>query len=98
MGKFSRPSRPDIQVDSDVIKDIHNQLSSGRKVLILYDPSEISRQSAQGLLKKIPTDDVYRVLMMDKNYFEEQKSKNPDIANSYQILAEKIFPFIDKPR
>ena len=67
MGKFSTPvSRLETTFHPDLIQDISAQLSGGRKVFIIYDESKISRQRASSILKKIPTDDVYRVLLLSK--------------------------------
>lgn len=79
--------------DSDVIKDIHNRLAQGRTVVILHETPEIARKVSESLMKRIPTEDVYRVISMNRQDFERRKTTDRENWNSfhyYQISAERI--------
>lgn len=94
MGKFStRIYNPDIFVPDDLIEDIHRQLCHDKKVVIIHNSSEHSRQAAQSLIKKIPSDDLIRVRVIEQGDFEQLRTLDPQ-TNYYRISAEGILPYI----
>jgi len=78
------------KVDFDLIKDISNQLFIGKKVLILHNGSKTSRENVKGLLKLIPTKDVFRVRVMGDKDFEKQREPDPNLEKYYRISAETV--------
>ena len=97
MGKLSSYYyRPKIEYNSNLIKDIHLWLNAGHEVYITYDPSQISRKEAIGLLKLIPLEDVFKVRVLEKKDFEAEKAKQPE-KQRYPISAEEILKMANKP-
>lgn len=87
------------KVDSDLIKDISNQLLIGKRVLILHNGSKNSRENAQGLLKLIPAEDVFRVRIMEDKDFENQREPDPKLEKYYRISVDTISGyFVNNPR
>ncbi len=94
MGKFTFviPKR-DNAIDSDIIRDIRNQLSRGKKVVIVHNPSLSSRDAVNSLLKRLPLDDVYRVRPIEESDFEHLREIEP-ATDYYQISAEGILGYL----